>query len=221
MVKSGSFTYIHPMKCGGTFINEILLNTTNAKKVGDHCPRHMATPDQNFITSVRNPFDWYVSYYHHSINNPNDLIIVTPSDNFKDVLTQLLKLRESDMYFGLSTRYFGEDVGGAANFTSKDFIDYPENIGFYSWYWNRMVADKGGNVDDVHVIKTENLREDLIATISKFDVISDYTRSSILENPRANSRGEKESYRDYYDQELIDMVYKMDKPMFDRFGYQF
>ena len=83
-----------------------------------------------------------------------------------------------------------------------------------------MVKDKDGNVGDVHVLKTENLRDDLIIFLGKFDNISDYTRSTILGMPRANVEESRKSYHDYYDQELIDMVYKMDKPMFDMFGYQ-
>ena len=218
MVKAKNFTYIHPMKCGGTFINKILLDTINAKKVDDHRPRYMETSNQVFVSSVRNPFDWYVSFYHHSLKYSNDLIRCV--GDFKSTLTQLLNLRKSDMYLELSTRHFGKETDSSPNFSSKDFAEYPNNIGFYSWYWNRMVKDKDGNVGDVHVLKTENLRDDLIIFLGKFDNISDYTRSTILGMPRANVEESRKSYHDYYDQELIDMVYKMDKPMFDMFGYQ-
>ena len=39
--------------------------------------------------------------------------------------------------------------------------------------------------------------------------------------PNAHISESRKPYKEYYDQELIDMVYKMDKPMFDRFGYEF
>lgn len=217
MLKTKNFTYIHPMKCGGTFVNDIILDSMESKVVEFHLPRRALNHQHNFITSVRNPFDWYVSVYYYLRKRLPKLF--KHSDSFKETIIPLLDLNRSNLHRGFIDTDWDADV--IMNFKTKDFEDYQDDIGFYSWYWHRMVNDKDGNSDDVHVMKVENLREDLINTLSKFCTVSNYTRHLILTSPNSNVEESRKHYRDYYDQELIDMVYKMDKTMFDRFGYEF
>jgi hypothetical protein len=70
-------------------------------------------------------------------------------------------------------------------------------------------------------MRVENLREDLIATIDKFDGVSQYQKDVILNTPNARVEDKRTDYHDYYDDEMIAMVYKQDKAIFDKFGYEF
>jgi len=217
MIKVNNFTYIHPLKCGGTFVNEILDNTDEPEYLGYHLPRSKVTGEHTFVASVRNPFDWYVSFYHHSVEKRG--YIFECNDDFKTTLISLLSLRDSNLYEGMLNHDW---VGDCASYITKsDIADYPSDVGFYTWNWNRMVADTNGNTEDVHVIKTETLRDDLVNTFSKFGKITDNIKSLIMSTPDANVQKDRKPYQEYYDDELIALVYKADKVMFDRFGYAF
>jgi len=217
MIKSKNFTYIHPLKCGGTFVNEILLDVVDSKSLGYHLPRNRAGYEHTFVTSVRNPFDWYVSFYHHSLRYRS--YFIKSSGDFKSTLIDLLDLKTSSKYAELLSHDWVADTDPM--FTTKDFDDYPDDMGFYSWYWNRMSANKDGNTDDVHVMRVENLREDLVETIGKFGGISQYQKDVISNSPKARVEEKRTDYHDYYDEELVALVYKKDKAIFDRFGYEF
>ena len=153
MIKAPNFTYIHPVKCGGTFINKVLVETTNSKEISYHLPRSRAIHNDNFITSVRNPFDWYVSFYHHSLKYKG--YIFDRKDNFKGTVISLLNLRNSPLYKTMLNHDWVADT--TPNIREDDFINYPNDIGFCSWNWNRMVGDKDGNSEDVHVMRLENI----------------------------------------------------------------
>ena len=217
MIKAKNFTYVHPLKCGGTFVNKTLLDIINCKEVAYHLPRNRVSYETNFVTSVRNPFDWYVSFYYHSLRYRS--YFIKSSGDFKSTLMDLLNLKQSSKYSELLSHDWLADYGPM--FTTKDFEGYPDDMGFYSWYWNRMNANKDGNTDDVHVMRVENLREDLIATIDKFDGVSQYQKDVILNTPNARVEDKRTDYHDYYDDEMIAMVYKQDKAIFDKFGYEF
>ena len=217
MIKAKNFTYIHPLKCGGSFVYETLSQIINCKEVAYHLPRNKVNYATNFITSVRNPFDWYVSFYYHSLKHR--MYLIKPSGDFKSTLIDLLDIKPSSKYSELLSHNWVADT--KSRFTRGDFENYPDDMGFYSWYWNRMSANKDGNTDDVHVMRVENLREDLITTIGKFGGVSQYQKDVILNTPKTNIEDKRRGYQDYYDDEMIAMVYKRDKAIFDKFGYEF
>ena len=218
MIYTPNFTYIHPMKCSGTFITNILLETTDAKKFSYHCPRSKMNFKHQFVTSVRNPFDWYVSLYYHCIKISS--CIIKDKGNFKDTIMPLLELKSSELYSALLNTDWRSDPN-RVHYKSSDFEDYPDDIGFYSWEWRRMVADKHGEVSDVHIVKTETVREDLINTFKQFGGISKKQELIIRNSPKANVESNRGDYHTYYDDETIEMVYDKDSYMFDRFGYSF
>ena len=217
MLRSKNFTYIHPLKCGGTFTKEVLTSVIDCKQVAYHLPRYRAKYEHSFVTSVRNPFDWYVSFYYHSLKYRHDFI--KPSGDFKSTLVDLLNLKSSSQYSELLSHDWVADTD--PKFITKDFETYPDDMGFYSWYWNRMSANKDGNTDDVYVMRIENLREDLIKMLDKFGDVSQYQKDVILKTPKARVEDKRTDYHDYYDDEMIAMVYKQDKTIFDKFGYEF
>jgi len=61
------FVYVHMHKCGGTFINDFLRKFfPESRSLGYHYPATMIPEDAAGLprlASVRNPWDWYVSYH--------------------------------------------------------------------------------------------------------------------------------------------------------------
>ena len=217
-----TFIFIRTPKSGSTFVTEILQKHFNmdAEEIPRDklvlTPRSHKKQNYNFVGSVRNPFAWYVSFYEHHQRDSRP--IMQGLGSFKDTLTVLLNLRNTSKYYEML-----KSPWACANpiFNTQHFIDYPEDKGFYSWMLSRMNSDKQGNSDDVFFLKVESLNEDLVSAFKKFGKISQNEIDIILRAPKANTAWNHKDYREYYDDEMIAMVYKQDKAIFDKFGYEF
>jgi hypothetical protein len=72
MIATDHFTFVHLHKCGGSFISQFLLRFfPSARRIGYHYPRTALPPDlraRPVLGCVRNPWDFYVSYYVFQID---------------------------------------------------------------------------------------------------------------------------------------------------------
>jgi hypothetical protein len=233
VVVTEDFTFIHTHKCGGSFITKILTQEFNGKQAGNifHTPRKDCIFDNDiYLGTVRNPFDWYVSMYHFYTKKENP--IIKGLGDFKTTIKTLLNLYGTDKHKELQTCdlrdnavgfYFslkGQGQTPRGGFTNQDFIDYPKGEGFYTWLWERMNADKDGNTHNIHLMRVENLNQDFVNAMEKYSHITTKQRDIILQEPKYNTT-DRGNYKDYYDSELVDMVYERDSMFFDRFGYEF
>jgi hypothetical protein len=233
MIKTKDLTFIHTAKCGGSFVSDILLREFEGMAVGPtfHTPRSKIkfnTPV--FIGTVRNPFEWYVSMYHFYTEKENP--IISGLGDFKSTVTTLLNLRGTPKHKELQSCdlkdnaigfYFDKAKDGIVprgGYTNQDFIDYPSDDGFFSWLWKRMNSDENGVTDDVHIMRVENLNNDLVDTLDKFSEISKEQKNRILGYSKMNTTVRRD-YREYYDSELIDLVYKNEGFILSKFGYEF
>lgn len=233
MVVTEDFTFIHTHKCGGSFVTKILQDEFQGRQVGNtfHTPRKQCIYDTEIhLGTVRNPFDWYVSMYHFYTKKDNP--IIKGLGDFKNTIRTLLNLygtekhkelqhcdlRDNAVGFYFSSKGQGHTPRGG--FTNKDFIDYPDNEGFYTWLWKRMNADVNGNTHNIHLMKVENLNQDLVDALDKYSSITTEQKDIILQAPKNNTT-DRGDYKEYYDQELIDLIYKQDSFFFKRFGYEF
>jgi hypothetical protein len=68
MIVTDHFAFVHLHKAGGSFVTEFLLRCVpSARRIGYHYPRAILPAeyaDRPILGSVRNPWDFYVSYYH-------------------------------------------------------------------------------------------------------------------------------------------------------------
>lgn len=210
MILSKHFVFLHFPKTGGSFVRKIFKYSAprsweliSPGKHLDyvHCPdSHRSLPVFGF---VRNPFDWYVSWYIFSKN-------VYPSDfyknisdggklNFKDTILRALEI-DYGKYFDLDfQKIYGRPVGG------------------YTAYIHSMF---GEDLDKVRFGKFENLREDFITILSDFVEPPFFMKLLTKHYPRVNT-GERTHYSDYYDPELIEIVAEKEDEALKRFGYKF
>src|SRR5579885_2771116 len=74
MIASREFLFIHLHKTGGQFVNRLLLaHYPGAHMVGYHLPRSEAPGELKALPAfafMRNPWDWYVSWYAFNLANP-------------------------------------------------------------------------------------------------------------------------------------------------------
>jgi hypothetical protein len=220
MLVASELVFVHVPRTGGSFIREVLREHLEPDPRAPRFATHAAYEelpvefrDRPGFCLVRNPWDWYVSWYHHVINRGPRLASLALGDpkrtnwqtvfsggrsNFKETVTRVCegrlehpyaksaRRRDSDLY----TEYVRILVGRA---TKRGWLEagrFEELIPFLVDY-----LDRGG-------LLTESLRE------------------AVEHSPPANAT-EHGPYRDYYDQELRELVAHKARWLTERFGYAF
>lgn len=210
MVLSKYFIFIHFPKPGGSFVRKIFdLSAPKSWEItspAKHlhivgCPdTHKLLPVFGF---VRNPYDWYVSWYIFSKHVYPNAFFNEVSDGGKmDFKSTMISAMELD-YNKIFEIDFNELYGGP--------------VGAYTAYIHSMF---GKDLDKVRFGKFESLREDFLNILSGFIEPPLLMRLLTRFYPRVNV-GKRSHYRDYYDTELREIITEKDKIILDRFDYKF
>ncbi|MCB0190800.1 MAG: hypothetical protein KDJ65_02550 [Anaerolineae bacterium] len=174
------------------------------KTIDDHPPaRNIPAPYQILPTFsfVRNPYDWYVSWYHYqkqALKTPFFMEISKGgTKSFKDTLLTIFEMDYNEFF-------------------KMDFSQHP-NLGGYSAYLYFMY---GFELDAVNLGRFETLRDDLLSILGNIVPLPTVLKNAIQTTPKANTSQHKE-YSFYYDQELRELVRQKDKAILEAFGYTF
>ena len=69
MIATDKFVFVHLPRSGGTFISEVIRKFfPSAHEIGYHLPRSLLPKEYSHLPvlgAVRNPWEFYVSWYHH------------------------------------------------------------------------------------------------------------------------------------------------------------
>jgi hypothetical protein len=217
MLITKHFLFLHVPRTGGQFIRGLCAQHLPREWVirnslGPHTPyREIAADfaDLPMLCFVRNPWDWYVSWYHY----------LTQDEPEK---------RTGPMWrvgFGEGRKDFKQAVTSAC--TGRDFgnprtgpVMAERGVDHYSAvFWN--TAGEGVEAGRVEVGRFENLADDFLAFLDRHDVpIPEGLRRDLHDVPAfgASRRG---PYRDYYDDELRDLVADRARALIAAFEYSF
>ncbi len=210
MILSKYFVFIHLPKTGGTFIKKILIDYApdewKVRKPGARERKYCTDPNHPTIRDIpaeyiglpifgfiRNPWDWYVSWYEFlKLDGENPLFNAASNFGKRDFRETLLNL------------YDNNEIKNA-------------DSGIYSWYFSESF---GNDPSQVKFLKFEQLREDLIEALT--DILSvPLSMSGAINNLPPMNVGSRTCYRDYYDKLLMELIEKKDKEIIDRFGYTY
>lgn len=232
MLVTDKFVFLHLPRTGGTFIYEIVRKFfPSAKELGYHLPRILLPKEYSHLPilgTVRNPWEFYASWYHHQYYNPK----YSPTKNV--LFACLSEDRKLDF---LSTIQNALDLG-----INNDKLDpliqaLPENyeyqkrnipnltrdvmrkiratgLGLYTFRFNQIF----GETDGVFFCRVETLRRDLIAFFESVGVANDALCSYVVDLDKKNT-SEHSHYSAYYTPELADLVSIRDRGLIDRFGF--
>jgi hypothetical protein len=234
MVATSRFIFIHLHKTGGQFVNRLLLHMfSDARPIFYHLPRAETPTELSLLPAigfVRNPWDWYASWYTFNASNPlrNPIFRITSDAGklgFKRTITNMLNLGQlshrtilDDIIASLpATREnrLGSGITKAALATFND-----EDVGYFTWLWRYMFfVDK--SMHNMHVGKMENLRFELIRLFAEVSQpLSIEQRETILKAPAVNI-SKQSDYHHFYDSELRDLVAVRDREFLNIYRYHF
>ena len=234
MICTPKFSFIHLHKTGGQSINELLLTQIpEAKEIGYHLPvAHLPSEARSLpvIGVIRNPWDWYVSWYAFNnlrgVKNPLFNIVSRGKQaSFKETIENLLRYPEinaqneifKNSHRALLPENFEND--GGAGFT-KDCVNFfkSNEIGYYSLLIERMF---GEGSDNLRLLRFERLATDFRNVMSELQVPeAGNILAALNQQPRKNSSA-RGHYAHYYDDELRDLVAEKEFSIVQRFEYAF
>jgi len=198
VIATRDFVFVHIPKTGGTFVRRVFRDHAPAEwameEIEDHVPaRQTPEPhaDKPKFGFARNPFTWYVSWYHYFSARPNDFFLGVSADG---------------------QRPFAE--------TMRALIDAPQvrggiHGGPFTLYLQHFF---GQELELAEVFKMETLREDLAAWLARFGPVPPAMQRAIAEHEVVN-RSAHGGWREYYDDELFETVVRLDRGVFQWFGY--
>ncbi|MDO8348589.1 MAG: hypothetical protein Q7T30_00015 [Planctomycetota bacterium] len=191
------FVFVHVPRTGGNFVLKLLQEHTPAEwemqRCADHATVHEIPPSHATLPClafVRNPYDWYVSWYHYQ-QRKRDPFFLEVTDNgtlpFADAMRRALRSREA--------LALGEGP-------------YTQTI--RSMLGNDLVGVRFG--------KVERLRVDLQRMLSEIVEVPASMADAIRSLPRQNT-SEHDHWRRYYDAELRELIADKDRSSMTFFGY--
>lgn len=206
MILSNKFVFLHLPKTGGSFVREILTQHApqdwdielhnNHPTIRDIPATHTHLP---MVGLVRNPFDWYVSWYHY--------LKLHRSDPFFNQISQ-----QGNLDFKSTIRAaFEVDIGAMFQFPCH-FSSSP-----FGCYMNYIF---GNDLAVLELGKMESLRFDLRAILKKFGALTDRIDQQLDTFPVVNTSNHL-PYRDYYDESLKALILQRDKDVLECFEYRF
>ena len=231
MIVTDKYVFIHLHKTGGQFISQAILNNdSSARQIGYHYPLSLLPDEFKHLPEigfVRNPWDWYVSWYNFNAKrNTGNQVFQVLSDNntldFNTVVTRLVNLgtdegkvcREKIIKLLPDTLKNNRGIG----LTKQCLTSFDD--GFLSWQFNRMFS-VNNVIGNVHFGRLENIRNDFTDILNKLNVdITASLKNFIDQTPPINALSHSK-YQSYYDETLMQLVADKDKEFIKRFNYKY
>jgi len=234
MLATSRFIFVHLHKTGGQFINRLLLYMLpDARPILYHLPRAETPGELRHLPAigfVRNPWDWYVSWYNFNAVNPlrNPIFAAVSDDgqrDFKQSIFNMLhlgcashRLMRQRIINSLPISRDNNLGSGITKAIMTGFND--ENAGYFSWLWRYMFF-VDGELAGMHMGRMEDLRHDLIRLLDEVhQPLSIEQRNMILQAPAVNVSA-RPDYHKYYDDELRNIVLDREREFLGNCPYKF
>lgn len=220
------FVFIHIPKTGGTAVTTTIKQEyRRLKHTSPHESIHNVKVTLPILAFVRNPYDWYVSWYHALQQRPKGssvLFDLINTNNFKRDLNTLFDIFEDGGVAWYkpaphsNTEYANKD-------TFKQSADW-NNCGLLAWHYHWQVFGNEPSQHDysnVTIGKLETRTEDQLRFLKKLDILTPRAQELILENKRSNTSEHVPDYREYYDDALVERVLQKEQYIIDKYNYKY
>jgi hypothetical protein len=230
VIVTDKFVFVHIPRTGGTFVSEIIRKFfPSAREIGHHLPREFLPGEFSHLPvlgTIRNPWDFYVSYYHYvRRRNAASKLVSWMSESgkldFIGSIRNLLNLAVNNERLDVLIEMMPEHVDyGRTQIPNVNKNELRSvrgtGFGYYTFRFNQMF----GNPDNVFFCRLETLRQNLVAFFEEVGAATDELRDYVLGSDKKNI-SEHLHYSSYYTSELAELVSIRERPMIERFGYVF
>ena len=234
MIATPEFLFIHLHKTGGQFVNRLLLqHYPGARAVGYHLPRSEAPAELKPLPAfafMRNPWDWYVSWYEFNAASParNPIfrsVSEAGSTGFHGTLHNLLHLdhplhaaMREEIALALPESREGNLGSGITRGVMRGFTD--PDAGYLSWL-TRYMCFSAGSPQGLRMGRMESLREELPQLVESCGGALNPSLSEAITTAPAVNVSPRRDYHAYYDAELRDLVAERDWAVVESYNYSF
>ena len=235
MIVTDRFVFVHMHKTGGQTINRIIAECIPGHRViGYHYP-FSEVPDEAadlpIVGMVRNPWDWYVSWYAFNQrpgirNQLFNVVSAGGTAGFKSTVANLVRLgsdtatsaaQREQLATLLPDTLAGNRASGLTRSCMQELA--AADTGYLSWLCDRMlgISDDG----PARVGRFENLRDDFLSIMSDLGVPAADAMRAEFDNRKRENVSRHSHYSHYYDDDLRELVAAREYSLIDRFGYAF
>jgi hypothetical protein len=231
--------FVHVPRTGGTFVRGVLKDhlppIQRLRGYMPTAPYRVLDPslrDRPGFHVIRNPWDWYVSWYHH-MEARGPVLAATPPPRSpkkgrpsKKLLEKQARLRGKQAAwtdaFRSGQASFREVVVGACDgrIALGGAAERRESgLGLYSHIvWE--IAERGVGPGALEALRYKSLRPDLERFLDRHGLLGDRLRDAIAQDPPVDTSAHR-PYRSYYDNQLRDLVGLHAQSLIERYGYVF
>jgi hypothetical protein len=216
VVITSRFVVLHMPKTGGVFLEQVCEEHLSADwRVSHALHRHApweeipeAYRDVPAFYTVRNPWDWYVSWFDHVHRGRRDFDYKEHKPFWQTA-------------FAEGANDFKQTIVNACTGNvAHELTAIPPGVDYYSARF-RWIGGSGLASGHVEVGKFESLRDDFLAFLDRHRVpVDEAFRDAVKEFEPVNV-GERGPYREYYDDETRDLVGEKTREIVERYGYEF
>jgi hypothetical protein len=227
MYLTDKYVFIHKNKCAGVFVKDWMIKHMDAKIIKyKHAPIRMLPEkyrkNRKVIGVTRNPFSWYVSYYHYhqqEAGTYRDMsfkeYVLRHTMNPRPLLSLMgkkVRKKYPKCYPPKTKLKIGAWTYHYVNYFCYQAWEWFEK-GFLPWYTKSGSWMYPGHDLD-YLWRTETLKRDMIKTFGE-----KYT--SRIHGFKKRNKSKHKKYQLYYDNEMIDLINKREGVLMERLGYSF
>ncbi len=239
MIISDRFVFLHLQKCAGAFVKSLLEQMfSDARKKGTPHDSVAAIEPQDrhktIFGTVRNPWDWYVSYYSYGKAKPvprNTLHAGAMNAGWVDGFDYWLgELFRAGLH-GAEPRRIGNQIDTALMntlgigpytylFVQRYFED-PEVV-LKNWNVDRILSGDLGSRACNHFCRVEDLRNELLRFFASIDLdLTPEQHSLLMSFPVKNNSNFGELITEtFYDEEKSALIREKEELIVRMFGYE-
>jgi len=241
MYISKKFIYIHIPKSGGQSLLRIFNNSSFLLR-GRQVRFHQSVAninadrlkDKKIYAVVRNPWEWYVSWFHYLRDNPslnNALYKAISEDGENDFdksmnrLFDMIEEGTGELSDAFDTKL--EDVNSRRplQFVGDDMDRITAwDCGLQSYYFHWLVFGNNEVHDfsDVVIGKQESSREDATKFFESLELMNERFKKRLANHRRLNKcKIDTSDYQSYYSDALRDRVAKKEQYIIENYNYSF
>jgi hypothetical protein len=216
MLMTSHFVFLHVPRTAGSFLRKLCFEQLPSSAF---IPNDLAR-DSRFVeladdfsdlpafAIVRNPWDWYVSWYHNMTQ-------VRPQQRSGPIWETAFSRGESD--FATTVRRACSGEGFQSPRTSE--LMSARGVDHYTALHWWVTDDESG--DGAEILRFERLREDFEAFLIRHGVPADESFLAALRSDPPVGASDRGPYPGYYDDELRELVAERAAPLIEAYGYEF